>query len=157
NVNGSFPTIFSGAQNTTWFCLMLPLIEQSALGNSFNYTLGSEGPNSPLPLGFFANSTIAQTKMSVFQCPSDRSLKFQINPGYAGGALSGVMLTKGNYGVSWGNTNWGAQFDTGTGGLGAQYMPSAFGHNGAITMASITDGTSNTVITGEVLQGEQFD
>jgi prepilin-type N-terminal cleavage/methylation domain-containing protein/prepilin-type processing-associated H-X9-DG protein len=159
NVNGSFPTIFSGAQNTTWFCLMLPLIEQGNLSNSFNFTLGSEGPNSPLPLGFFANSTVAQTKMSVFQCPSDRSLGFQINPGYAGGALSGVILTKGNYGVSWGNTNWGAQFDTGTPptNLANLYLPSAFGHNGQITLASITDGTSSTVITGEVLQGESGD
>src|SRR4051812_10501987 len=24
----NFPTIFAGAQNTTWFCLMLPLFEQ---------------------------------------------------------------------------------------------------------------------------------
>ena len=151
----AFPTIFAGAQNTTWFCLMLPLIEQSALGNSFNFALGSEGPNAPLPLGFFANSTIAQTKMSVFQCPSDRILQFQINPGYAGGALSGVILTKGNYGVSWGNTDWGAQFSNS--GLAPQYQPSAFGHNGNISMASFTDGTSNTVMTGEVIQGEMGD
>ena len=66
-----------------------------------------------------------------------------------------MLLTKGNYGVSWGNTNWGAQYDTG--GLAAQYIDSAFGHNGAISLASVIDGTSNTVFTGEVLQGEQGD
>jgi prepilin-type N-terminal cleavage/methylation domain-containing protein/prepilin-type processing-associated H-X9-DG protein len=150
----TFPTIFSGAQNTTWFCLMLPLVEQGNLSNSFNFALGSEGPLTPLPAGFFANATVAQTKISVFQCPSDRSLQFQINPGYAGGAFSGPMLTKGNYGVSWGNTNWGAQYE---GTLGSKYVPSAFGHNGGITLASVTDGTSNTVFTGEVLQGELRD
>jgi prepilin-type N-terminal cleavage/methylation domain-containing protein/prepilin-type processing-associated H-X9-DG protein len=156
---GGFPTIFSGAQNTTWFCLMLPLIEQGNLSNSFNFALGSEGPYAPLPAGFFANSTVAQTKISIFQCPSDRSLSFQINPGYAGGVFSGPILTKGNYGVSWGNTNWGAQFDTGTypSNLASAYLASAFGHNGQITLASITDGSSNTVITGEVLQGEMND
>jgi prepilin-type N-terminal cleavage/methylation domain-containing protein len=26
-----FPTIFAGAQGTTWFCLMMPFLEQSAL------------------------------------------------------------------------------------------------------------------------------
>src|SRR5205814_1078151 len=56
---GTFPLIFSGAQNTTWFNMMLPLIEQGAAGNAYNFTLGAEGPNQPLPLGFFANSTVA--------------------------------------------------------------------------------------------------
>src|SRR3954452_14620659 len=39
-----FPTIFSGQQNTTWFCLMLPMFEQGVLANAFNYALGAEGP-----------------------------------------------------------------------------------------------------------------
>ncbi|MGE3820055.1 MAG: DUF1559 domain-containing protein [Isosphaeraceae bacterium] len=144
-----FPTIFAGAQNTTWFILMLPQFEQSALYNAFNFDLGAEGPVSPLPFGFFANSTVSATKISVFQCPSDRENKFQINPGYAGGVLSSVILTKGNYAVSWGNTNWGQSFST---GLASQYLPSAFGHR-SISLNAITDGTSNTVFVGEVLQG----
>jgi prepilin-type processing-associated H-X9-DG protein len=111
----------------------------------------------PLPVGYFANSTVAQTKISIFQCPSDRAMQFQVNPGYAGGFLSGFQFTKGNYGVSWGNTNWAAQYDTGNGGLAAQYLPAAFGHDGTISLASVTDGTSSTVFTGEVMQGAQFD
>ena len=31
-----FPTIFAGAQGTTWFCLMMPYLELTALANSFN-------------------------------------------------------------------------------------------------------------------------
>lgn len=42
-----FPKIFQGAQNTTWFCLMLPQVEQGNLANSFNYSLGSEGWAGP--------------------------------------------------------------------------------------------------------------
>ena len=74
--------IFSECQNTPWFCLMLPYIEQGNLANSFNYQLGTEGPNNPLPMGFFANSTVAGTKIATFQCPSDRQNTFQVNPAY---------------------------------------------------------------------------
>ena len=151
--NGDFPTIFSGAQNTTWFILMLPQIEQGNLANSFNYSLGEEGVFAPLPLGFFANSTVAATKIASFQCPSDRSLSFQVNPSYAGGALSGVILTKGNYAANWGNTNWGAGYRS---GLAGSYQKSTFGHD-LVTIASITDGTSNTVAMAEVLQGAMQD
>jgi prepilin-type N-terminal cleavage/methylation domain-containing protein/prepilin-type processing-associated H-X9-DG protein len=154
---GSFPTIFSGSQNTTWFIMMLPQFEQQPLYNAFNFDLGCEGyPGSGLAVaaGFFANSTVCGSQLSMFQCPSDRLNQFQINTGYAGGALSGPIFSKGNYAVSWGNTNWGQSYST---GLAAQYVQSAFGHNGQITLARIFDGTSNTVFIGEVLQGSMND
>jgi len=152
-----FPTIFSGTQNTTWFCLMLNLSEQGPLANPFNFTLGAEGyagPGLAVAEGFFANSTVTSTKIAIYQCPSDRVSDFQINPGYQGGVLSKPIFTKGNYAVSWGNTNWGAQYAS---SLSSQHLRSAFGHDGRISLASITDGTSNTVIVGEVLQGARND
>src|SRR5262249_33043770 len=105
-------------------------------------------------LGMFANSTVAASKIAIFQCPSDRQNMFQINPGYAGGALSGPIFTKGNYAVSWGNTSWGQSF---RGNFSSQYRQSAFGHDGQIGFARVTDGTSNTVFLGEVLQGSLRD
>ena len=150
---GDFPRIFQGAQNTTWFCMMLPLIEQGNLANAFNFTLGSEGyagPGLAVAAGFFANSTVTSTKMSTFQCPSDTEGKFQIVATYAGGVLSGPIMSKGNYAASWGNTNWAAAYNATT---GTQYLRSAFGHDGNTSLAQITDGTSNTVFAGEVLQG----
>jgi prepilin-type N-terminal cleavage/methylation domain-containing protein/prepilin-type processing-associated H-X9-DG protein len=151
----TFPTIFSGTPNTTWFELMLPMIEQGNLANSFNFDLGAEGyPGGGLApaAGYFANSTVAGTKISTFQCPSDRELKFQITPQYAGGALSGPIMTKGNYATSWGNTNWRQR------AIGTQvYMDSAFGHDMSVGLAKITDGTSSTVFCAEVLQGALYD
>jgi prepilin-type N-terminal cleavage/methylation domain-containing protein/prepilin-type processing-associated H-X9-DG protein len=147
---GSFPTIFSGAPNTPWFVLMLPQFEQQALSSAFNFTLGSEGwPANPVG-GMIANSTVAATRLAAFQCPSDQSLQFQIPTSYAGGQLSSFVFTKGNYAVAWGNTNWGQNFASSQSSL---YLQSAFGHNGQIGFNSITDGTSNTVFMGEVLQG----
>jgi prepilin-type N-terminal cleavage/methylation domain-containing protein len=151
-----FPTIFSGTPNTPWFVLMLPQFEQQALANAFNFDLGSEGFSSDNPLsvaaGYFANSTVAASKISMFQCPSDTSESFQITPQYQGGLLSGPILTKGNYAVSWGNTNW-RQNAAGT----QPYWDSAFGHNGNVRFANITDGLSNTVFCAEVLQGDRYD
>ncbi|WZO96844.1 DUF1559 domain-containing protein [Isosphaeraceae bacterium EP7] len=158
NPSKAFPVFFSGAQNTTWFVLMLPQFEQQSLANAFNFSLGTEGipgPGLSVALGWFANSTVMSTKVGVFQCPSDRSNLFQINPSYQGGVLSGFKLTKGNYAASWGNTNWGAGMG-GNSTLMAAYRPAAFGHT-SVTLAKVTDGTSNTVFLGEVLQGAEND
>ncbi|AGA31561.1 DUF1559 domain-containing protein [Singulisphaera acidiphila] len=172
SANGSFPpgriwngtnwkSIFSGEQNTTWFCLMLGYFEQGTLANSFNYALGSEGPvlgatNIP---ALDANSTVSGTKLAVFQCPSDRLNTFIINPSYAGPKYGSAPFinTKGNYAVSWGNVGWGQDYSTASGPPTSAYMQSAFGHKMNIGIAAITDGTSNTIFTGEVLQGAQYD
>jgi prepilin-type N-terminal cleavage/methylation domain-containing protein len=158
--------IFSDCQDTPWFCLLLPYVEQGNLANSYNYQLGAEGPKIPLPVGYFANSTVAATKVSIFQCPSDRQNNFQITPQYAGGLLSGPIMTKGNYGASWGNTFWGQDsmpvssfpvpmIDPMT-KLPPSFMKAPFGHY-TIGIQSVTDGSSNTVFAAEVLQGETYD
>src|SRR5258705_381631 len=83
----NFPTIFAGAQNTTWFNLMLPMFEQGTLANAFNFSLGAEGGLAGPAAGLFGNSTVAATKLAVFQCPSDRAIIFNINPAYGGPAI----------------------------------------------------------------------
>jgi len=155
--------IFSDCQNTPWFCLMLPYIEQGALANSFNYMIGSEGPLNPFPLGFYVNSTVFQTKMNTFQCPSDREMLFQISPDYLGGALSIFTFTKGNYGVSWGNLWWGQDTQAAAApmvdpvtGAPPRFMRSAFGFY-TVGLNAFTDGSSNTVAAAEVLKGAQAD
>jgi prepilin-type processing-associated H-X9-DG protein len=80
-----------------------------------------------------------------------------------GGALSGPTLSKGNYGVSFGNTYWGQDqpapaapmVDPRT-GLVPVFVKSAFGHY-QVTIASVIDGLSNTAFLAEVLQGERYD
>jgi prepilin-type N-terminal cleavage/methylation domain-containing protein/prepilin-type processing-associated H-X9-DG protein len=153
--------IFNNCQNTPWFVLMLPFFEQGNLANSYNYAIGAEGPLAPLPLGFYANSTVAGSKLSSFQCPSDRQNQFQITPSYQGGALSGLFFSKGNYGASWGNIAWGQSLATATGinpvtGTLPVYMQSAFGFD-TVGINSMTDGSSNTVAMAEILQGAQYD
>ncbi len=158
--------IFSNCQNTPWFVLMLPFIEQSNLANSYNYQLGSEGPNAPLPMGFFANSTVGATKLGTFQCPSDRENTFQVNPTYSP-YLAGPIFTKGNYAASWGNTYWsqdgtpvsswgGPQMIDPATGAAPSYRKSPFGFF-TLGINAVTDGSSNTIFCAEVVQGETYD
>ena len=72
------PGFGQGCQNTPWFVLMLPFIEQGPLYNSFNASIGIEGPplgSAPLG-GFVVNSTVFTTKIPSFQCPSDSDNAF---------------------------------------------------------------------------------
>lgn len=147
---------FFQCQDTSWFVLMLPQFEQQALANAFNYDLGVGGPLAPLPLGYFANTTVTGNKIGLFQCPSDREVAFRINPAYVGGLLSGPTHTKGNYVVAWGNTQWD-QTNLTAGSTTIAYLPSAFGHQGNIKLASVKDGTSNSIFMAEILQGEEYD
>ena len=138
--------------NTPWFTQMLPQYERPDLFNAFNYDLGPIGPFAPLPLGFLANSTVMGTKIGLFQCPTDRDNPYHVSQATLGGALSGFRLTRGNYGVNWGNTQWGQEAIVVNGSV-ARFLQSPFGQEGNIRFATVVDGLSNTVFMAELRQG----
>jgi prepilin-type N-terminal cleavage/methylation domain-containing protein/prepilin-type processing-associated H-X9-DG protein len=153
-----FPSFFEGSQNTTWFTQMLPQFEQQTLYNAYNFSIGIEGPpgGDGMPIGFTINSTVYQTKLGAFQCPSDNDRLLNLIWPTNGYVITG---TRGNYVASWGNTQWAQQNSAGgtaTTNLPVTYYQSAFGHAG-IRLAGITDGTSSTVFTAETLQGQLND
>src|SRR3954469_240465 len=49
-----------GCQNTGWFPLIFPYLEQGNLANSMNYAIGAEGPPGPggAAYGITCNSTV---------------------------------------------------------------------------------------------------
>jgi prepilin-type N-terminal cleavage/methylation domain-containing protein/prepilin-type processing-associated H-X9-DG protein len=153
-----FPSFFEGAQNTTWFTQMLPQFEQQPLSNAYNFATGVEGlPGADgMPVGIAINSTVYGTKLYAFQCPSDNERDFTIIWPTNGFPIRG---TRGNYVVSWGNTQWGQQNSAGgtpTINLPVVYLRSAFGH-ASTRLAQITDGMSSTIFTAETLQGQVND
>jgi prepilin-type N-terminal cleavage/methylation domain-containing protein len=166
----SSPAFGHGCQNTPWFPLAFPYIEQGAMANAFNYSYGSEGLPlaGGLPGGFFVNSTVGATRINTMVCPSDSSKIFNLGslplPG-----VPNYPITKGNYAVHWGNTDDGQGVTAATGSLdnglftSALHLQSAFGINPngtgptLVTVASITDGTSNTILMSEILQGAPDD
>jgi len=160
------PGFGNGCQNTPWFVLMLPFIEQTTLYNAFNAAVGVEGPSL---LGYIVNSTVHRTLIPSFQCPSDiqQGLAFSAMSAAAGGQIPAFpwSATKGNYGANWGNTDY-AQ---GVPGLDpgwftpALHLAAPFGVNpngsgpSLVRIASVTDGTSNTQFVSELLQGAPDD
>ncbi|MDR3620114.1 MAG: DUF1559 domain-containing protein [Paludisphaera borealis] len=155
----------NNCQNTPWFVLMLPLFDQGAMYNAFNFSIGTEGLMTGAgPLGFLANSTVLTTKIGIFQCPSDSQNTIDLPTVLAslGLSLPPFQATKGNYAVNWGNTDFGQGVHDSyfTASL---HLPSAFGLNNSgsgpamVSVASITDGLSNSVFMSEVLQGATDD
>ncbi len=148
------PGFFMGNQNTNWMTQILPQFEQQSLYNSFNFSVGLEGiPDSTgTPLGFKVNSTVFGTKLNTQQCPSDSANLLQL---VWPGSNYPVTAPRGNYMAAWGNTIWSQTASAGgsaTKNLPVVYRLSAFGHQ-PVRLASVIDGTSNTVFTGEMIQG----
>jgi prepilin-type N-terminal cleavage/methylation domain-containing protein/prepilin-type processing-associated H-X9-DG protein len=141
--------MLSGCQDTPWFVLMLPQLEQQTLYDHFNFALGTEGPAFLGYPGYFANTTVFGTKIGLFQCPSDRALPFQFQSSFVSGTFAGPTITKGNYAVSWGNTEWDQLNLTDP---VVRNLASAFGQT-ARTNSMVTDGLSNTVFIAEIRQG----
>ncbi len=168
--SGPYNGFGNGCQNTTWFVLTMPFIEAGTMYNTFNFAIGSEGTMAltGYPYAYAVNSTIVQTRIAFFQCPSDNTQTFNIQGSAVGAVLSGappLVITKGNYGVNWGNTDYGQgqRSDSLFVSNPSTHRKSPFGYNqGATgpltaTIASMTDGTSNTLLMSELLQGAMDD
>ncbi len=74
-----------------------------------------------------------------------------------------IAASKGNYGVHWGNTDFGQGVLPDSYFTPSLHFLSAFGLNSngsgpsLVTVASVTDGLSNTVFMSEILQGASDD
>ena len=101
---------------------LTPFLESSPLYSMYNQSLPWSDP---------ANLPVAQYEVSFFQCPS------------AGGAVEddgGLVGARGDYGFCMGETSW----------LSTDMPSGIFGINSSTKFADIPDGSSNTILTGEV-------
>jgi prepilin-type N-terminal cleavage/methylation domain-containing protein/prepilin-type processing-associated H-X9-DG protein len=145
-----------GAKNNpaqSWVLLVLPYMEQVTMYNAANLTQASTG---------FANSTAAQAKLNVFNCPSD--------PRAGATWVSASPTTvpdraKGNYVVNWGNSDYEQNMTTAD-----SFAPAVLGTFGTLVsirgpfrvnntttaivpyqIRDIIDGTSNTMMASEII------
>jgi prepilin-type N-terminal cleavage/methylation domain-containing protein/prepilin-type processing-associated H-X9-DG protein len=149
---GSGATPCSGTHENSIWTRLLPYFEQTALFNSFN---------SSVHYSYIQNATFQGTGLSTIWCPSDPS-------------VSTIDFT--NF-PSVGSLQYGMRFSSYHGNGGTWFTPSryqdpaccqptgdfstlmgqqngVFGFYSRTTIASITDGTSNTMLTGELAWGK---
>ena len=130
----------------TWVMYAWPFIEQTALSQQNN--LNEHFYLTPATVAGTLNGLCGK-RVPTYLCPSDNGTIDQSTGTY--------QRTRGNYMVNWGNTLYD---DTRT-GAGATAIGSNFGPfyhitgnrstPGVVKMASITDGTSNTLLMSESL------
>jgi prepilin-type N-terminal cleavage/methylation domain-containing protein len=137
---------FSG----NWQVTILPFIEQNAMYQLYQ-GYGSN-PNSVVLAANIANVTGKQLVLCT--CPSD-------TPALPGGG-TWSKCSYHNYAVNYGNTAVG---DATSGGVmdvettynGYVYGGAPFRFNQPQRLSDITDGTSNTLMMAEVIQGQRID
>jgi prepilin-type N-terminal cleavage/methylation domain-containing protein/prepilin-type processing-associated H-X9-DG protein len=129
------------ARGFTAFALLLPYMEQSAIGNSLNYSLCVSGTIMGVN-GGVANWTGLITKVASYVCPSD----FPIQPYAQSESLNPYSQT--SYFPSGGTWNTVAYY---AGPNAWDYYPGngAFDSKTSYQVRDFTDGTSNTVLVGE--------
>ena len=147
--NNSLPAL-SGAEDDTgsWMVSVLSYLEQ---GNVANLYLNWGGNSGTGPLySDVANLPATTQLIAIWTCPSDTNSTFH-------------GMTLGNYGANVGNS--GTFYANGINGVpilngvpngGAPFYPSGtlFQKNSGMTFNKITDGTSNTILIGELRQGQ---
>jgi prepilin-type N-terminal cleavage/methylation domain-containing protein/prepilin-type processing-associated H-X9-DG protein len=141
DTNGSFPigkllNVATGqANDISHQARLLPFIEQSALTNSINFSLPSDALD---------NATALVTSVNVFLCPSDAAT--QLPAGWAG------INYRTNCGTSIVNS-FGAQ-DTSKVNVDMPPPNGLLFADFTVSIAAVTDGTSNTAAFSEHVKGD---
>ncbi len=144
DVNGSFPLdrcLYSSATTPTPFSFsgwaaILPQLEQSPLFSAINFSL----PNANQA----GNTTVLYTTINAFLCPSES----QAIPAGTGSGTNYSLSEGSNIVYGYGPTDFNNQQTT-------QPVPNGpFFPNKVYRLAQFTDGTSNSILTGERLLGD---
>src|SRR5262249_11722085 len=153
DVNGRFPIGSTNNSSTTrrqtWVMYLWPYIEQDNLGRLGDLRI--EFYNPPNTIWNTLNGACGR-RVPIYLCPSGNG-KIDQDVGF-------YQRTRGNYVVNWGN----ALYDDRRTSSSATAIPQNFGpfyHNqgrrnlpGEVSFASITDGTSNTLLMSETLMAK---
>jgi prepilin-type N-terminal cleavage/methylation domain-containing protein len=115
---------------------ILPFLEQTAIYNALNFGFRYNCPQ---------NATSLATQLNTLQCPSDGNVP--IGTTTVGGAAKQIGYTSYPNNIGTLYVNNGGRYD------GPAYDINTTSFGSVVTLAAITDGTSNTVIFSEWVRG----
>lgn len=126
--------------DTGWYWQIFPYIDQAPLYNGINMqeSVGcNRGFNPAAP--WDGNWRAKTTPISVYGCPSDGLRNNEFTTGWA--------RYRTNYQPNYGNTDFAQRNVTAT----DVFLGAPFGNRRTVKFSDINDGTSNTIMFGEVL------
>jgi prepilin-type N-terminal cleavage/methylation domain-containing protein/prepilin-type processing-associated H-X9-DG protein len=153
STHGAFPP---GCQNlsgsahayprTTWVIHLLPYFEQQVVFDltdlSASAGIGDAVWTNPV------NNSATKQVLNVMLCPSDTGSTIHSHP------YVFADFSRGNYAGFFGNLTFGAAINRSAGHRNAPFRMSRSWLNGSgVKLSHITDGSSNTMMVGEVLRG----
>jgi len=134
------------------FAMILPQIEQQSVYNSINFWFGSGGgAGTAMPAGITQRTALI-SQINAYICPSDPGqTPFTLSEsqnGYAQSSYAGMMGRLDT--IHWYCGCPGANYGYGCSGSNT-WIPNdgMFWYASSVSLASITDGTSNTIFVGE--------
>jgi len=151
DTNGQFSIGSTGgsALRQTWVMYHWAFVEQNALAQQNN--LKEHFYNPPATIGNTMNG-LCGARVPLYYCPSDAGV--DLNTTY-------YQRTRGNYVVCWGNALYDDTRPVASGGTAIAQNFGMFQHlngnratPGVVRIASITDGTSNTLMLSESLMAK---
>jgi prepilin-type N-terminal cleavage/methylation domain-containing protein len=148
------PDNSSSGWSISWIPSLLQFTEQTAIYNAYNFSLGAIPGNASAPE--MANTTVAITKLGLLTCPSE-SMSSPLRQLLSTGLYYGTTNYVGCYGgpgpiqpfsgtIVPGNNHWFQNCSSGSQIISGSFAP--------VSIASITDGTSNTALVSERLIGD---
>lgn len=141
---GTFPPGRFNCCWGTWQVSILPYLEQGNVYNLYR-NLGGTDATGPRYGGAPNNQNVTSKRFTVLTCPSD-----QPNAPIGSGATA---LTSHNYAVNYGATGIAQQATLN----GVMFKEAPFSNIKTFGLRSLHDGTSNTMMMAEVLQGVGVD
>lgn len=134
DVNSAFPIgalpVGGDYDGHSWYSRILPQIEQTALFNTLNFGAIVGNNNNP---------DLRSTKLPAHFCPSDNAMMQEATN-------NTWKVWRTNYAANFGNTNYGQTTKS-----SETFKGAPFGITNAFNFGTITDGTSNTLLMGEIV------